>query len=495
MKRDVPAAVTHQLRKEVNFGCPYPDCCSPILSWHHFDPPWNIENHHNPEGMIALCKEHHDFADGNNYTKEQLRKWKNEPNDIETIKYKVPWFWDNFIYEIGTSFWAPDAPITLNGKKILAAKKTDEDCPWELSICLLDENLNTIAEITDNCINAPTTLQDIQVTVQGKELRFDYIKSKNYIHLSCRSIKEPDLKKYLEKVYQNAYAGSKIKHPDGTIEIEAENKEKMKTMVDNLYDILMNYLTKDNELRILDVDGNTGNKFFTLSYTRAQQLFQNPNFALKAKLNWGFCKGNDVELYISPNKIHEQITDILCDSDKYKEIGDWQNVIKVLSQGLAIDKNNITFLDRLAFAYSSTQNHYESLQTANKMLEIDPNSQNAIYFRGRALLKMKKYELAIVDFEKMTSSLSKGEDVYLMLVTAYRELGKNKAIFECCQEFEQRFSSSPCAFFQLALALRDIEQYNDALRFFSKAKVDCFDTDLSNRIERNENNVRNILNS
>jgi hypothetical protein len=44
------------LRKEVGFGCPI--CRNPLLTWHHFAPPSNVEHHWRPEGMIALCLEH-----------------------------------------------------------------------------------------------------------------------------------------------------------------------------------------------------------------------------------------------------------------------------------------------------------------------------------------------------------------------------------------------------------------------------------------------------
>ena len=55
MNRTPPKKVIQTLRQEVGFGCPVPNCGNPYLEWHHFDPPWSIENHHRPEGMIALC--------------------------------------------------------------------------------------------------------------------------------------------------------------------------------------------------------------------------------------------------------------------------------------------------------------------------------------------------------------------------------------------------------------------------------------------------------
>lgn len=76
MQRTPPTNVRRRLRQEVYFGCPVPDCGSPYLTWHHFDPPWRRRQHHNPTGMIALCREHHDKAEAGTYTIEQLRHFK-----------------------------------------------------------------------------------------------------------------------------------------------------------------------------------------------------------------------------------------------------------------------------------------------------------------------------------------------------------------------------------------------------------------------------------
>jgi hypothetical protein len=54
--RTPPIAVRRKLRQEVGFACPVPDCGSPYLTWHHFDPPWHVTPQHEPAGMIALCK-------------------------------------------------------------------------------------------------------------------------------------------------------------------------------------------------------------------------------------------------------------------------------------------------------------------------------------------------------------------------------------------------------------------------------------------------------
>jgi hypothetical protein len=80
-QRYVPAAIRKGLRAEVNYGCPVLGCGNPYLSWHHFDPPWEPDHRHVPEGMIALCLPHHKAADPptNSWTNEQLHEMKRNP--------------------------------------------------------------------------------------------------------------------------------------------------------------------------------------------------------------------------------------------------------------------------------------------------------------------------------------------------------------------------------------------------------------------------------
>lgn len=83
MNRTPPARIRERLRREVGFGCPVKGCGSPYLTWHHFDPPWSKHEHHEPNGMIALCREHHDQADAGAFTKDQLRAFKVATSDRE----------------------------------------------------------------------------------------------------------------------------------------------------------------------------------------------------------------------------------------------------------------------------------------------------------------------------------------------------------------------------------------------------------------------------
>ena len=124
--RDPGAAIKSALKREVNFGCPvrFPDgtgCGCPVLTYHHFDPPWVGNFVHNPDGMIALCKWHHDLADGGGFTMAQLRAMKRAPYVDDAVKVQWPYSPETLVVKISKSLVIGDgSPIRLNTKPILA---------------------------------------------------------------------------------------------------------------------------------------------------------------------------------------------------------------------------------------------------------------------------------------------------------------------------------------------------------------------------------------
>lgn len=99
--RTPPADVRRELRREVGFGCPVPNCCNPFLEWHHFDPPWSIEHHHRPQGMVALCVLHHKQADGGAFTRDQLREFKNNATANPTVSARFNWLRNDMLIAAG----------------------------------------------------------------------------------------------------------------------------------------------------------------------------------------------------------------------------------------------------------------------------------------------------------------------------------------------------------------------------------------------------------
>lgn len=113
MRREPPVAVRRALAEEVGFGCPVAGCGSPYLTWHHFDPPWAMRQHHEPDGMVALCRDHHPEADADAFTTELLREMKREGRDRnKAIGARFNWMRDELLAVVGGNFYY-ETPIVV----------------------------------------------------------------------------------------------------------------------------------------------------------------------------------------------------------------------------------------------------------------------------------------------------------------------------------------------------------------------------------------------
>jgi len=110
---NIPDRVKRQLRAEVRFGCPVEDCGNPYLTYHHFDPPRRVREHNEPSGMVALCRKHHDDAEGGAFTVEQLRSMKlGGASQNERIKGQFLWRRQQLLIHCGQTLTF-EAPIAL----------------------------------------------------------------------------------------------------------------------------------------------------------------------------------------------------------------------------------------------------------------------------------------------------------------------------------------------------------------------------------------------
>jgi hypothetical protein len=174
MNRSPPVDVIRELRKEIGFGCPVTGCANPYLEWHHFDPPWHIENHHEPAGMIALCTLHHKKADGGAYTKEQLRELKQNKIQAEMVRGEFEWLRNDLLAVVGGNcYYETLKVLQLDGRDIIWFRR-DEDGYLRLNVRMVSVRAAERALIEDNIwmnIGKPV---DVHSPPQGKELRIDY---------------------------------------------------------------------------------------------------------------------------------------------------------------------------------------------------------------------------------------------------------------------------------------------------------------------------------
>lgn len=163
MNRQPPGSVKKILRQEVNFVCPIPDCGNPILTWHHFDPPWKKKHHHDPNGMIALCTQHHPLADGENWTKEYLHNCKKNPPRIERIQKKFCWSEKSVIYRLGGNYAAHCSYIITINKSPILWHSQSPDGRLLFSLVLHDKDDNKIFCIEENMLEFNPLIYDFSI--------------------------------------------------------------------------------------------------------------------------------------------------------------------------------------------------------------------------------------------------------------------------------------------------------------------------------------------
>ena len=114
----------------MNFGCPIRfaegGCGSPLLVYHHFDPPWQGNYVHNPDGMIALCPEHHAQADAGLWTQAQLRDFKRNPYVDDRLRVQWPWTPETLVARAGqTLVIGGGSPLRMGGRPVIAFRPVE----------------------------------------------------------------------------------------------------------------------------------------------------------------------------------------------------------------------------------------------------------------------------------------------------------------------------------------------------------------------------------
>lgn len=174
--RTPPSDVQQALRKEVHFGCPVKagskTCGKPILEFHHFDPPWSQEQHHRPEGMIALCPEHHSQADAGTWSSAQLRAFK-QPVPTSVLRATFLWAEHAPLYCLGSSYAAKNlgGVLAVAGERVLWDERTEENRVL-FSLVLADDKGAPVLVIDRNHLEVDVaSVHDLKLTSGGTHLK------------------------------------------------------------------------------------------------------------------------------------------------------------------------------------------------------------------------------------------------------------------------------------------------------------------------------------
>jgi hypothetical protein len=147
-----PVAI--ELRREVNFRCPVPGCENVILTFHHFDPPWRERQHNDPAGMIALCLKCHGKAEGNYWTRDELRAMKSNPNPLVALSQPLPKHRARTVYRLGNNYAFGCEAVLRVAEVVLLGSIDRPDGTTAFNLMLLDERNRPQLAIHENSIDA-----------------------------------------------------------------------------------------------------------------------------------------------------------------------------------------------------------------------------------------------------------------------------------------------------------------------------------------------------
>jgi hypothetical protein len=221
LNRTPPKAIQEVLRREVNFGCPIPGCGIPYLTWHHFDPPWGTKQHHNPEGMIALCAKDAALADGKRWTKNQLRQMKKKPYvSPNQISEHYGYLRKNVVTIIGNVAYNVKNVLEIYGERVIGFERDNEGYN-RLNLLIRNKNAKPILVMKNNFWTAISKdLFDLRCSAQGKELEITSKDKQTKLFMRFDDFPLDAFKKKLLKNYQEVR--SKVELPEWLDEEEME---------------------------------------------------------------------------------------------------------------------------------------------------------------------------------------------------------------------------------------------------------------------------------
>lgn len=164
----------------------------------------NIKPHNDPEGMIALCAQHHKKADGGAYTVEQLHNLKKDKFNATVVKGNLDWLRRDLLAVVGGNFYFETPKIiTVDGVDLVSLLR-DEDGYLRLSVnmlsCLAEERII----IKDNYWENVGFPVDLRSPPQGKELEARYHNG-DYLYLRFIELEsfEKAQKRYSTNIFED----------------------------------------------------------------------------------------------------------------------------------------------------------------------------------------------------------------------------------------------------------------------------------------------------
>ena len=177
LPRTPPSAIIRALRQEVQFGCPVPDCRSPLLTFHRV--------------------EHHNAAEAGAYSRERLRDLKQQSHRAP-VRGQFPWSERELLVRMGGAYSGGiSVPLALAGKPVIHLQRGDDGL-LRLSATLFSDEGEKVMEVVDNAfILASSGFHDVQVNTGGTRVSVWVAARRTGFDLSFKRITAEELAEQL----------------------------------------------------------------------------------------------------------------------------------------------------------------------------------------------------------------------------------------------------------------------------------------------------------
>jgi hypothetical protein len=226
MNRTPQVDVRRELRREVGFGCPIPGCGIPYLTWHHFDPPWREEQHHRPEGMIALCLTHAGQADANAFESEYLKDLKHSETDREEVRGELTWMRKKVLALVGGN-WYYETPVILKiGATDAISFSRDDEGYLLLSLRMPTLSGLPRAQIVENFFTVGRDqVSDIECAARGRTIKIEYSNGDRFLQEYRDMADEDSLRSRYGDLVGSGPVNESIEFPLTVVEVSEQTKD------------------------------------------------------------------------------------------------------------------------------------------------------------------------------------------------------------------------------------------------------------------------------
>jgi hypothetical protein len=159
-----------------------------FLEYHHFDPPWHVEKHNRPEGIIPLCPTHHGQAEA--FTVEQLRDFKNLAHQ-KPASGRFEWLRQDLVGAVGGCLYHETPVLVQYHSQPVIWFNRDELGNALLNVRMLSTSNEPRMQILDSDFVVTGDPVNFETPPSGRLLRVRY-ESGDYLRIEFRSIKSLD---------------------------------------------------------------------------------------------------------------------------------------------------------------------------------------------------------------------------------------------------------------------------------------------------------------